>query len=405
MRRVIGIVVLVWVALQVVAQDTQRINERDLIGTARYVGMAGAMTAVGGDASAILDNPAALGVYQKLEIGVSLDVQLDYTRQQNSDRNTIGNTTGANLSNTGVVFDFLNSRGGNVIYNNVSFGYARVKNFRRDYYAIDDNGRLKLNEYGGMHRFNFSYGMNVVDCFYWGVGLNLLSLRYEKDVDARTADGSDYYSNDLMTGLGMTLSTGVIGRPTEWLRLGASIETPARLAFHVTDYYETYLREDGKKVEYDAISSDYKEYVPMRLSAGVAFQAKRYGLLSLQYDLAHSKYLTDVHTLRVGLEGVVKHHWFLNLGYAYESTFKQEVPVRYVVDEERSDCDWRSIRHSQHASAGFGYQGKRFVARMAYQYRWQGVELYENRIGADTGVGYDMKTGTHRIVMTLAWTR
>ena len=47
------------------AQDVQRLSERQIIGTACFVGMGGAMTAIGGDPSAVLDNPAGLGLYRR----------------------------------------------------------------------------------------------------------------------------------------------------------------------------------------------------------------------------------------------------------------------------------------------------------------------------------------------------
>ena len=37
--------------------------DEPVLGTARYSGMAGAMGALGGDGSAIKDNPAALGIF------------------------------------------------------------------------------------------------------------------------------------------------------------------------------------------------------------------------------------------------------------------------------------------------------------------------------------------------------
>ena len=49
------------------AQDYNRLSERDIMGTSRYVGMSGAMTAVGGDPSSVVDNPAGLGVYRRSE--------------------------------------------------------------------------------------------------------------------------------------------------------------------------------------------------------------------------------------------------------------------------------------------------------------------------------------------------
>ena len=61
------------------SQDVQRFAERQIIGTARYVGMGGAMTAVGGDPSAVLDNPAGLGLYRRSELMLSLDETIDKT--------------------------------------------------------------------------------------------------------------------------------------------------------------------------------------------------------------------------------------------------------------------------------------------------------------------------------------
>ena len=63
------------------AQDVQRFSERQIIGTARYVGMGGAMTAIGGDPSSVLDNPAGLGLYRRSEIALTIDETLDNTAQ------------------------------------------------------------------------------------------------------------------------------------------------------------------------------------------------------------------------------------------------------------------------------------------------------------------------------------
>ena len=63
----------------------QRFSERQIIGTARYVGMGGAMTAIGGDPTAVLDNPAGLGLYRRNEIAISLDETIDRTQQLDSE--------------------------------------------------------------------------------------------------------------------------------------------------------------------------------------------------------------------------------------------------------------------------------------------------------------------------------
>ena len=47
------------------------VADDDLIGTTRFIGLAGAMTAVGGDPSAVLRNPAGLGIYRHSQFSVS----------------------------------------------------------------------------------------------------------------------------------------------------------------------------------------------------------------------------------------------------------------------------------------------------------------------------------------------
>jgi len=50
-----------------------KISDNDIIGTARYSSMAGAFGALGGDPSAIKDNPAGLGIYRKSELTLTAD--------------------------------------------------------------------------------------------------------------------------------------------------------------------------------------------------------------------------------------------------------------------------------------------------------------------------------------------
>lgn len=61
------IILILWLAgMSVSAQgifDALRYADNSINGTARYMSMAGAFTALGGDASSIHDNPAGLGIY------------------------------------------------------------------------------------------------------------------------------------------------------------------------------------------------------------------------------------------------------------------------------------------------------------------------------------------------------
>ena len=56
------------------AIDAYRLSQPDLKGTARFMGMAGAFTALGGDLSTISQNPAGIGVFRKNDIGFTLNL-------------------------------------------------------------------------------------------------------------------------------------------------------------------------------------------------------------------------------------------------------------------------------------------------------------------------------------------
>ena len=59
-------------------EDALRYARPQLKGTARFVALGGAFNALGGDMSAISDNPAAAAVFLHSELGVSLN----YTKNQ-----------------------------------------------------------------------------------------------------------------------------------------------------------------------------------------------------------------------------------------------------------------------------------------------------------------------------------
>lgn len=113
------------------SQDVQRFAERSTIGSARYVGMGGAMTAIGGDPSAAMVNPAGLGLYRRSEISVSIDETIDNTQQVGS--NDTYQRTRFAAPQISAIWAWGNSqkqRG--LVYNNFMFSLNRLANFNRD---------------------------------------------------------------------------------------------------------------------------------------------------------------------------------------------------------------------------------------------------------------------------------
>ena len=118
--------------------DATNIASKDLSGTARFVGMGGAMGALGGDISTIGTNPAGIGIYRSNDIMTSFGysstgVESKYGGQSfNMDKNRW------NFDNAGVVFS---TKVGNVTslrYVNFAFNYQKVKSFNRNMTTAGD---------------------------------------------------------------------------------------------------------------------------------------------------------------------------------------------------------------------------------------------------------------------------
>ena len=58
------------------AFDLYQYSRLEMRGTARYMSMAGAFGALGGDLSAINLNPGGIGIYRSSDIGVTLDFNI-----------------------------------------------------------------------------------------------------------------------------------------------------------------------------------------------------------------------------------------------------------------------------------------------------------------------------------------
>lgn len=68
--------------------DIFTLSESQLRGTARYMSMAGAFGALGGDISTLTQNPAGIGVYRSSDISVTLDIDPQRTTLQNTGSGT-----------------------------------------------------------------------------------------------------------------------------------------------------------------------------------------------------------------------------------------------------------------------------------------------------------------------------
>jgi len=99
--------------------DAARLVDTDLNGTARFVGMGGAMSALGGDISTMGSNPAGIGLYRSND--VSGTISLNNTQVKSDFEGVTGKDDRSRMSfdQLGVVFS-------NKIGNETSVRYVNV---------------------------------------------------------------------------------------------------------------------------------------------------------------------------------------------------------------------------------------------------------------------------------------
>ncbi len=112
--------------------DALKFIQPEINGTARYTSMAGAFGALGGDPSAIKDNPAGLGIYRKSELTATLGINTQETTSNWRNGNTtIEGLYSPSFNNLSYVLAIPVSSysGTNLVHSNFSFAFNRLKNF------------------------------------------------------------------------------------------------------------------------------------------------------------------------------------------------------------------------------------------------------------------------------------
>ena len=125
MNKLVSIAVLFFTVASVSAQDTYenaRLLGSDLNGTARYVGMGGALDALGADISTISTNPAGIGVFRHSNMSMSFGG----VHQQEANNFDHLNKTNLSFDQIGFVYS---TQTGNNSFLNVAFNYHKSKNF------------------------------------------------------------------------------------------------------------------------------------------------------------------------------------------------------------------------------------------------------------------------------------
>jgi hypothetical protein len=142
MKKLFAIAAIVVATMPAAAQETYenaKIAQEDLNGTARYVGMGGAMEALGADISTISSNPAGIGMFRHSNVSLSMGL----VTQEGAQNAVGGSKTNASFDQLGFVYSY---RSGKTSYVNVALNYHKSRNFDMILSAANQLGNASLNK-------------------------------------------------------------------------------------------------------------------------------------------------------------------------------------------------------------------------------------------------------------------
>lgn len=127
--------------------DAVKYSQTDILGSARYMSMAGAFGALGGDVSAISLNPAGIGVFRSSEIMTTLNLSTTYTSATNSAGVSKDSDINFMFNNFGYVGTLNTSNNSGWANFNVGFSYNKIASFNRSYKTSYNNIGTSLTNY------------------------------------------------------------------------------------------------------------------------------------------------------------------------------------------------------------------------------------------------------------------
>ena len=207
----VGAMVLAMTVQAQNAYDAERLLGNELNGTARFVAMGGAMSALGGDMSVMGTNPAGIGIFRRNDVSVSFGFNSTDAKASFNGTSMQESKTVASLDQLGFVYTHKIGNTTSLRYVNFGFNYHKSKNFNRLFSAGGQLDGLSQSwqmaqelDYAGVNSASsFNAILNVENPYrtYWNQ-YPVLSVMgattgvVDWPVDASQLWGWDGYSNN-----------------------------------------------------------------------------------------------------------------------------------------------------------------------------------------------------------------
>ncbi len=419
-----------------------RFSQYNPFGTARFSAQGGAIGALGSDLSSLVVNPAGLGFYRSSEFSFSpsfysVNTNTEFNGQHMSDGRTV-----FNLGSIGMVNAFPSKRKKGFVNAAFSLGYNTLVNFNNhtSILGINDNSSLlddftwhanaspndldpyyeelafetglmpydsvageywhdmQLDGYGQqlsrqsqqsgyIGEYSIAGAFNFGNLLYFGATAGFHSVRFyediyhmETDLDNHVIDFDQFQFREFNStrGWGYTFRFGMILRPFQMLRVGASVQLPTY--YYLTDekYTDMASRWDNSSGIADASYSspngiyNYRLKSPLRANAHASLILFKMATFSVSYefvdyssaklDASDYKFMDEndeirrgfqaAHNLRAGAE--------VRLGSVYLRAGGQHLMSPFT--------DTRNNAESWIYSGGLGFRTKQFNVDLSYAY-------------------------------------
>lgn len=351
---------------------------------------------------------AALATQNQSETGlVSVNVGIGFNRLKDFNSTTIAGADNMNGSFLDYLADNATLNDWSEYYEDLAWEtyllWEDEDNPGVYFHDVESSGygqsqRKSISKQGSVNEYSIAAGFNFNHKLYLGASIGIVDVYYRESSELLEWDEQnniDFFDEMQFdsylrtTGTGYNGKIGVIFKPVNELRLGASLHTPTFYNLH--DLFETSMssnaaNEEGEMGNHSATSPysdyDYDLETPLRANISGAFVIAKKGLLSIDYEYVdygsaslrrggdgynfvdENSEITEVYrsvgNLRIGGELLATNNISLRAGFEnYPSAYNTE-----ALGSNQPNADSKMNVYS----AGLGYRTGGFFFDIAYRY-------------------------------------
>lgn len=257
--------------------------------------------------------------------------------------------------------------------------------------------RKNTSKKGSIDEYSLALGLNFNHKLYIGASVGIIDVDYDESSTLIEEDSDnsiprfnmlEFNSRLQVAGTGYNGKLGVIFKPINEIRLGASLHSPTFYNLH--EYYDTYMYSNNTFENYGTLEDDsdflneynYDIETPLRATLSGGFVIAKKGLLSVDYEYVNygsaklrrgggdynfidenteiEEAYKSVGNLRVGGELLATSNIAIRAGFElYPSAYNESL---FGDSQPNSDTNLKVY------SAGLGYRSGGFFFDIAYRY-------------------------------------